>query len=203
MPITAIGKKIFVAGKEYSEREWKRALNSNQEIFKVIAKHPNYAGPHLYHDEENEMIEGDTLGTELATLNFYGTDQQRLAYEDLRRQDEGKAAEYLLTIVGAMDRWKEDIKVLRELLYALRKEERVLVKEERTVERAEVIKTKVPDTLKKHLPEVYRVLKRDFANLDVFLNDLQLAVKKITDLENLLDSYLTGLQAKGMKFLFE
>ncbi len=190
---------ISVAGKRYSEHEWKDALKSNNGMFAKINVRPAYLGPQLTKELE---ITGDFLAIEKAVFDKYATPFQRNAFDEIEKQSEEKANEYLLTICGAIDKWKQDVRVLQDFLTALKEEKKELTKEEKTVHKAELI-FHVPDVLRRRMPEVFAKLELDVGNIEVFLYDLKNAEEQIEFLEKKINIYLADLKKnRHFGFLF-
>ncbi|MBW3016903.1 hypothetical protein KY316_00900 [Candidatus Woesearchaeota archaeon] len=189
--------KIF--GKAYSEHEWKKALASNEGIFSRIKLQPQYLGPQL---TETFEITGDFMGLENSIFEKYATPFQHKAFDELEKQSREKANEYLLTICGAIDKWRQDVRVLQDFLTALREEEHELKEEEKTVHRAEVI-LHFPEVLKRRLPELFAKLEAGLKNMDTFLNEVRAAEKQIEYIEKKIEAYLESLRTKmHFGFLF-
>lgn len=190
---------ISIAGKRYSDREWKEALQSNEGLFAKLKVSPSYAGPQLTKDLE---ITGDVLAFERSIFEKYASQFQVNVFDEIRKQSEEKANEYLLTICGAIDKWKQDVKVLQDFLAALKEEKKELRNEEKTVHKAEII-FHIPDVLRRRMPEVFAKLELDVGNIEVFLHDLKNAEEKIEFLEKRINIYLADLKKnRHFGFLF-
>jgi len=191
---------VNFAGKRYSSHAWKKALKSNEGIFKRIIPTTRYLGPHL--TDSNEFI-GDALGQEAGQFETETTPFQRNAFQKLEKSDPEKAWEYLLTICNAIDKWKQDIDVLQQFLKSLKQEEKELEKEEDEVEDAEKIKLYLPDAIRRHFPDVFAKIDIDWKNLDALHQDLIIALQKIEGLEEKLENYFKDLKKRHLGFLFD
>jgi len=153
-------KKVKVGDEVISESEWKRKLASDEGLFKRIKYHPPYLGPQIKAEEnENEkaelVIEGDLLWMEKAALE-HATPFQRNFYDELEKADPEWANEYLLTIVNAIEKWKEDIKILENFISMLKEEEHIFEEEEYKVRNVEELRKKLPSVIAKHLPNYFK-----------------------------------------------
>jgi len=197
--------KIYVEGEWIGKREWKKKLASNKGLFKKVEVKAPFAGPHLKIDKTGrEEVIGDMGEFEESIFVMYATPFQYKFYNDLKKQDIEAANEYMFTITGAVDKWKEDIKVLQNFLDVLRKEENLFVDEEKRIETIEEIKEKLPRIIEEHLPATFQKIRADLKDMDKFLKDLEVAVEKMQELEKFIKDYFEYLKEKRrLGFLFE
>jgi len=197
---------VRIFDEEISEREWKKRLASNEGLFRRLESKAEFVGPTLVRKEGTgkEEILGDTMSIETSIFYGYTTQFQQKLHEQLEKEDPEKANEYLLTIAGAIDKWKDDIKVLQNFLALVRREEKLFKDEERKIQVIEEIKNKLPAVIEKHLPDAFKTIKGHLSDMDRFLADLEYTIEKMQELEKFVSEYLEFLKGKGhMGFLFE
>jgi DNA-directed RNA polymerase subunit F len=206
------GKKIRISEDEaLNDKEWKARLASKSGLFKPIDWkeavgrqidiRQEFPGPH-YNDETGQIL-GDQLNKETMMFNAYASSFQRRLFEELQKQDASKANEYLLHIVGALEHWKEDIKVLQDILKLLPKEEELV---ERELEFTSEMLERLPEILERYLPDVFRTLKGHLQERDVrrYITDLKWSDEHFRYVERCIRAFLGKLKSKEhLEFLFE
>lgn len=187
---------------ELQRKEWKRLLNSNKGLFKrVKSAPPSVIGPSL---AESGKVVGDMMFMETAFFMRVAGKDQREFYDELERVNQTAAKEYVLTISGSIERWKEDVKWLTVALHYLKKEEDILKKEERLAEEETKLQAliKLPAILKRHFPHLFKDINLENLNLDDILNKIKSIENKVSSEEHYLNKYIKKLRHE-MPFLFE
>lgn len=186
-----IGRKEFIS----------RLEKGDGFLFKKIDKKSPAIGPNLTDDNK---IMGDVLAVEISFFYMHSTKEQTEFYEQLQKESEQESYRYLLTITNSLDIWKQDIKQLNELLHELLKDEGEIKKEEldvSTLRKREELASRIPEVLKRHFPQVFEKIEKDYNDMDVLINDLKDAESKVHYLEEMIKNYLAKLR-KIMPFLF-
>ena len=190
---------VTISGIEYSEKEWKKAIKSNDGLFKRLNSVPsNIQGPQLTKEGD---IQGDSGAIENMDLNLCTSEQQN-AFEQLRQQDKVKAWQFLFVITNAYIVWKKDIEELNDILLHLQIEEKELLSEEELIRKAEKIKDKMDPVIERHFPGEFTKLREDLSDLEEFAKDIETAVSHFKAIEIRIKQHLEVIK-KGFPFLFE
>jgi len=180
--------------------EWKKLLNSNKDLFKRIkSAPPSIIGPQL--DEHGEVI-ADLKLIETVFFEKVANKNQHDFFKELKKVNPPAADEYMLTIGGAIERWKEDMKRIEFSLHQLKKGEHVLEKEEKRLIREEIEIKDLIETLKRHIPNLIKDIELKGLNFTELLNKIRMVEQNINSKESRLKSYLKKRKHE-MPFLFE
>lgn len=200
MSLFASSKKVVIFGKEYSEKEWKKAVISNKGVFKRLPEIPKQIlGPTL---TDNLDIVGD-MGVMESMSTSGCDDNQRKVIKTLYKQDQGKALEYIFTITNADIVWKKKINFLHDFLEHVRLEEERILEEESIVEKAEKMRNSLDDSiLEEHFSDDFQTLKRDIQDLDKFKHDLEMVASHLQNVEKKIKNHLAGIKSR-FPFLFK
>lgn len=181
-------------------KDWRRLINSNRGLFRRISSNYRFAGPTL--DSDGKIV-GNTFGYENSIFNMHATDEQIEFFDMLNKINEIKAREYLLTIIGAIDKWKEDVSILRRIIPLL-KEEYVSAEKRLSIikkEEESILLKNAPEILKRHLPNIFKNLETDFKSFDEMIIRIKEEMARFGKEIPYLKNYLNSLK-KEMPFLF-
>jgi hypothetical protein len=183
--------------------EWNLLLNSNKGFLfqKIVLPKKNFVGPSL---DSHGTVMGDLFGVEQNVFLFNASQDQQQFYEELKIKNTPASKEYVLVIIGATRKWKEDIKLLQEVLDYLEKEENVLKKEEHLVKKERLINLSldIPEVLKRHFSDLFRDMEVDNLEFDQLIEKIKKVEEKVISEEHYLKDYLKKKE-KEMPFLFE
>ena len=181
-------------------KDWRRLINSNRSLFRRISSNYRFAGPTL---GSNGKIVGDMLVSETSFFNMHATDEQVEFFDMLNKINKIKAREYLLTIIGAIDKWREDVSILRRIIILL-KEEYVSAEKRLSIikkEEESILLKNAPEILKRHLPNIFKNLETDFKSFDEMIIRIKEEMARFGKEVVYLENYLNSLK-KEMPFLF-
>ncbi|RMF06990.1 hypothetical protein D6764_00870 [Candidatus Woesearchaeota archaeon] len=127
-------------------------------------------------------------------------------YQQLKKHDRTAATEYAFVVTGIYDIWRKDVRWLLLVLHYLKKEEEALLREKglllkeekRILSETEKIsaKVRIPESMRKHLPQYFPHLRTDFSSFDEMLSAIESEVKKIDSEAKFLEDYLSNLKKK-------
>ena len=142
------------------------------------------------------------MAMEMANFENIASTEQKKFLRELG--DSTAAKEYILTVSGSIEIWKDDMKWLEIALYYLKKEENVLKKEEKSVEHSEQLNAslKLPLILKRHFPHLFEGMELDNLYFDDLFKKIHEVEIKVGTEEHYLFEYIAAKKAE-MPFLFE
>ncbi|RMF07144.1 hypothetical protein D6764_00520 [Candidatus Woesearchaeota archaeon] len=197
-------------GESVSRDEWKRMLASNEGVFKrfddpSLRKEIEQLvkGPHL--TSNFDAIVGDADTVEDFIFFKHASDEQKKFFKKLWAANRVAAREYLFNVLGVVDVWKNDIRNFQELLSLLRSGELLVSEEESevsSVKEKQRLVRELPETLKRHFPDILGNLEKDYDALDNLLVDIEKALMKFSGREAMIEDHLNRLKATH-PFLFD
>ncbi len=198
-----IFKQIY--GKELitvSVSEWKQLLSSNAKLFKGCKSFSRVIGPTV----KDSSIVGDVMSMETSYFSSMASEDQMEFYlselDVYEKNRVGAVNEYVLTIIGAIKIWKEDMVVLKEIERLLNVEYRQLEEESLFLEKGIKVAGKIPSVFQKHLPELSKHLSGSDKDLKSTLEIIKRVEKEVHDEDVFLSKYLKEKMVT-MPFLFE
>ncbi|MBI2666607.1 hypothetical protein HYX13_03270 [Candidatus Woesearchaeota archaeon] len=196
---------------ELTREEWKQLLHSNEGVFKRCEAPEQTTGIRLdyAHLEKGDTGRGDACKEILYFVFHKATSEQQEFYWALGIVEQPNSnapasLEYVLTMLGSLERWKEDVRWLVKAKNYLHTEEKILEYDSRQVAYGKkVLSIRVPPVLKTHFPHLFHDV--DFTGLsqeETLEKITQVLTSEVEPEEKYLEIYLENLQ-KTMPFLFE
>lgn len=184
-----------------SDKDWKEALASNQGLFKKFQKAPYIKGPFI---DSTGKVQGDLLAIEINHFMNHASEEQKNYYAQLIDQDLSKAYEYILTITGSIQTWKEDMQILHATWsYLSVKEKDLEISRRRLLESLDYQKIHtLPQTIMKHIPSQYIKIDIDPSDYADLFKKIEKTINSYKDKKEVLGEYLSK-KRKEMPFLFE
>ena len=200
-PIDFKKREYGRAGK-LSTGQWKHLLHSNTGLFAQGNPQVRMPGPTL--NERTGMIIGDGMAVEKMGFSQVATAEQESFYEELESINPIAAKEYLLAVIKALDRWKDDVRWLQIALAYLKKEEQFLLEEQELIQHEKKrIHKKIPEVMKRHFPILFKDIEFGGLSFEQILAKIKTTLEEhIIPAEKRLADYLIYLRAE-MPFLFE
>jgi|GEM_PF-2955504 len=184
-----------------SRHEWKERLVSNHLLFRRAERNPPVIGPSL---DSNGRIIGDLKAMETAYFMSVASEGQISFFNELRKVNRVAADEYMLTISGSIEKWKEDVRLLRIVIRYLKENADAMKRAERLLNEEEKIRValKLPSTLQRHFPDFFKSIDLEGLDFKAQLAKIRNVRMRVHAEKNYLENYLHKLQRK-MPFLFE
>lgn len=184
-----------------SEEDWKEYLASNQGIFKRFQKAPYIKGPFI---DSSGKVQGDLLAMEINHFMNHSSEEQKNYYAQLIDQDLSKAYEYILTITGSIQTWKDDMQILHATWsYLSVKEKDLEISRRRLLESLDYEKIHtIPQTIMKHIPSEFIKIDVDPSDYTDLFKKIEKTINSYKDKMEILGEYLSK-KRKEMPFLFE
>jgi hypothetical protein len=199
---------MWIFGQKYGRMgrlrrsDWKRLLGSDKFLFKRAASAPpNILGPTM--DSQGHVI-GDMKMMDRMHFERVASSEQRAFFEELSRVNHRAADEYMLTISGSIEKWREEMSLLVMAAHYLKKEESALDEEERLIREEEKLRAsvKLPLVLKRHFPYFFESINLERLNFEAQLAEIKRVRQRVDVEKDYLEQYIKKRRHE-MPFLFE
>src|SRR3989338_1296174 len=150
---------------ELTREEWKKLLESNEGLFKRCEASEETTGIVI----DSEYGRGDGCKEVMYFVFHKATPEQQEFYCAIGDSESPAgnvpaSFEYVLTLLGTIQRWKEDVSWLQKARNFLYAEETILHHDEELVQQGkEALAIHIPPVLKAHFPHIFRDI--DFTGL--------------------------------------
>ncbi len=174
-----------------SGRVWRKLLHTNRGLFKRIpVASPSIRGPSL--DSEGK-ITGENFGMEAYFFMQHATPEQQKFKELLDETNLHRSEEYVLNITGALEKWKRNMKVLKQMIVTLQLKEKKIREEEAEIAADQKTGTA---TVKEHQPHVKEFLDFLEEHFPRLYNQVNLPVHSLSELVKQLQEILHSVKGE-------
>ncbi len=205
-------KEDFGPFGRFRRKKWEKELLSGKAPFDPLPKAnllKRIKGPTF---EEDKGLQGHSGGFEefLIIRELDNNPDLKKTYDGLKKVNPVAAKEFIYVKTNIFEIWKKDVFWLNEVIKGFKKkskeltdEKKILTEEEKLAEKEEelVAKTEIPDTLKRHFPNIFSDLHIDHPDFDSLIDEITDKLNFIHDKEEFLRDYLTNLR-KDIPILF-
>lgn len=110
-----------------NHKKWLKYLYSDKGLFKRHNGAAQIVGPSVTDDGS---ITGDVFSMETMTFGMKCSPEQMDFYQALLKENEVRAQEYLLVMIEALDKWKDDMVKIQNFIDSVEKGEKIIEYEE-------------------------------------------------------------------------
>jgi hypothetical protein len=178
---------------------WDENINSGKGLFEV-RETKGSIGPGVGDDGK---ITGAALTMESTLFGIYATEAQNEFDSYLHEKDKNKQLEYMLTIIGAIPIWKEDIDKIRQIIQILTEDDDELTEEETHLQKKLELLAKKKELLEtKKFKLKLNILTNINENFISEIDSIEKIKKQIEDEIEYLKDFLKELEQR-LPFLFK